>query len=81
MSTHGIQWYANCVNAKSLDVLAKDWKADVLRVSMYVQEDGYASDPKKFTELVDDYIDLATARGLYVIVDWHILDPATRRPT
>jgi endoglucanase len=75
MSTHGIQWYANCVNAKSLDVLAKDWKADVLRVSMYVQEDGYASDPKKFTELVDDYIDLATARGLYVIVDWHILDP------
>lgn len=75
MSTHGIQWYANCVNAKSLDVLAKDWQADVLRVSMYVQEDGYASDPRKFTELVDDYVDLATERGLYVIVDWHILEP------
>jgi endoglucanase len=75
MSTHGIQWYANCVNGPSLDVLARDWRADLLRVSMYVQEDGYASDPRRFTELVDDYIDLATARGLYVIVDWHILDP------
>jgi len=75
MSTHGIQWYANCVNGPSLDVLARDWRADLLRISMYVQEDGYASDPRKFTELVDDYIDLATARGLYVIVDWHILDP------
>ncbi|GIF73827.1 hypothetical protein Asi02nite_33450 [Asanoa siamensis] len=75
MSTHGIQWYAQCVTGPALDVLARDWRADVLRVSTYVQEDGYASDPRRFTELVDDLVDLATARGLYVIVDWHILDP------
>ena len=75
LSTHGIQWYAHCVTEPALDVLAGDWRADLLRVSMYVQEDGYETDPAGFTELVDALIGQATARGLYVIVDWHILDP------
>ncbi|MFJ3904856.1 cellulase family glycosylhydrolase [Streptomyces sp. NPDC090025] len=75
MSTHGTQWYANCVNGSSLDALAKDWKADVLRVSTYVQEDGYQTNPRKFTDLASSIIDQATARGMYVIVDWHMLDP------
>jgi endoglucanase len=75
MSTHGIQWYPQCVNAASLDALATDWGADVLRVSMYVQEGGYATDPQLFTQRVDDYVEQATARGLYVIVDWHMLTP------
>jgi endoglucanase len=75
MSTHGIQWYAGCVDGPALDVLARDWRADLLRISLYVQEGGYASDPRRFTDLVDEQIALATARGLYVIVDWHILDP------
>ena len=34
MSTHGIQWYSQCVKTASLDALANDWKADVLRISM-----------------------------------------------
>jgi endoglucanase len=75
MSTHGLQWYSQCVNDKSLDALAKDWKADVLRVSMYVQEGGYQTAPAKFTNLVHSIVDKATARGLYAIVDWHMLDP------
>jgi endoglucanase len=75
MSTHGLQWYKQCVNDKSLDALATDWKADVLRVSMYIQEGGYQTDPRKFTDLVHAIIAKATARGLYVIVDWHMLDP------
>lgn len=75
MSTHGLQWYKQCVNDKSLDALAADWKADVLRVSMYIQEGGYQTNPRKFTDLVHSIIEKATARGLYVIVDWHMLDP------
>jgi endoglucanase len=75
MSTHGLQWYANCVTAGSLDVLANEWRADVLRISMYIQEGGYETDPRRFTDLVHQYIELATARGLYAIVDWHMLDP------
>lgn len=75
MSTHGIQWYASCATPASLDVLAREWNADVLRISMYVQEDGYETDPRRFTDMVHNYIELATARGMYAIVDWHMLDP------
>ncbi|MCP2163704.1 glycoside hydrolase family 5 protein [Goodfellowiella coeruleoviolacea] len=75
MSTHGLQWYSQCVNNASLDALAGDWGADIVRLSTYVQEDGYETDPEYFTDLVDRYVEDATARGLYVIVDWHMLDP------
>ncbi|WP_028193718.1 cellulase family glycosylhydrolase [Salinispora pacifica] len=75
MSTHGLQWYANCATNASLDVLAHQWGADVLRISMYIQEGGYETDPRGFTDLVHEYIEMATARGLYAIVDWHMLTP------
>lgn len=75
MSTHGLQWYRQCVNDASLDALAGDWGADVLRISMYVQEGGYETDPEGFTDLVSSIIDEATERGMYAIVDWHMLDP------
>ncbi|WP_169307354.1 cellulase family glycosylhydrolase [Chitiniphilus eburneus] len=77
MSTHGIQWYGwgSCLTEGSLDALANDWKADVLRISLYVQEGGYESNPAGFTAQVDKLIDEATERGMYALVDWHQLDP------
>ncbi|WP_216204780.1 glycoside hydrolase family 5 protein [Amycolatopsis aidingensis] len=75
MSTHGLQWYAHCVTDGSLDALAGDWRADVLRLSMYIQEGGYETDPRRFTDLVDRFIEEATQRGMYAIVDWHMLSP------
>lgn len=75
MSSHGTQWYGQCLTTGSLNALATDWNADVLRVSTYVQEDGYETDPRRFTDLAHSLIDQATARGMYVIVDWHMLSP------
>ncbi|WP_199754186.1 cellulase family glycosylhydrolase [Amycolatopsis sp. WAC 01375] len=75
MSTHGIQWYSQCVKTASLDALANDWKADILRVAMYIQDGGYESNPRKFTDMMHNYIEEATKRGMYVLVDWHQLDP------
>ncbi|MEU4260962.1 cellulase family glycosylhydrolase [Streptomyces argenteolus] len=75
MSSHGTQWYPQCLTGGSLDALANDWKADVLRVSTYVQEDGYETDPERFTDLANSLIQQATDRGMYVIVDWHMLSP------
>ncbi|MET8175595.1 cellulase family glycosylhydrolase [Streptomyces clavifer] len=75
MSSHGTQWYPQCLTGGSLDALANDWKADVLRVSTYVQEDGYETDPEHFTNLANTLIQQATDRGMYVIVDWHMLSP------
>jgi len=77
MSTHGLQWYAQCYDPGTawIDALVNDWKADVLRVSMYVQEGGYETNPTMFTALADRIIDKAIARGIYVVIDWHMLTP------
>lgn len=77
MSTHGIQWYGwgGCLTAASLDALAYDWGADILRISLYVQEGGYETDPTGFTNQVNRLIEEATARGMYALVDWHQLTP------
>ncbi|MET9509234.1 glycoside hydrolase family 5 protein [Streptomyces flavidovirens] len=71
MSTHGTQ----CVTDGSLDALAGDWRADVLRVSTYVQEGGYETDPQRFTALAQKFVDGANRRGMYAVIDWHMLDP------
>jgi endoglucanase len=75
MSTHGTQWFPQCVTDGSLDALAHDWRADVLRVSTYVQEGGYENDPAGFTARAQKFVDMAHARGMYAIIDWHMLDP------
>lgn len=77
MSTHGLQWYGlgTCITEASLNVLSKNFKASVIRLSLYVQEDGYESNPTAFTQQVSELINEAYERGIYVIVDWHILNP------
>jgi endoglucanase len=75
MSTHGIQWFASCVNNASVSALADDWKADLLRIAMYVQEQGYETNPSGFTNQVNGYVDLAESKGLYAIIDFHTLTP------
>jgi endoglucanase len=75
MSTHGIQWFSSCVNSSSVAALADDWKADLLRIAMYVQEQGYETNPSGFTNQVNQYVDLAESKGLYAIIDFHTLTP------
>ncbi|MFE9723262.1 cellulase family glycosylhydrolase [Streptomyces sp. NPDC005794] len=75
MSTHGIQWFDRCYNAASLDALANDWESDLFRIAMYVQEDGYETDPAGFTSRVNDLVDMAEARGMYALIDFHTLTP------
>ncbi|MGW6130447.1 cellulase family glycosylhydrolase [Cellulomonas sp. NPDC055163] len=75
VSTHGLQWFPACYNTTSLDVLANDWKADVLRIAMYVNEGGYTTNPAGFTSQVNNLVDQAEARGMYSIIDFHTLTP------
>jgi endoglucanase len=75
MSTHGIQWFNDCYNNAALDALANDWHADVLRIAMYVQEQGYETNPALFTARVNTLVDAAEARGMYAVLDFHTLTP------
>ena len=77
MSTHGLQWYGwgSCITEESLDVLAYDWNSDLLRVSMYVEEGGYNSNPTRYRDMVDTVVNEVYDRGMYAIIDWHMLTP------
>ncbi|MBO4637738.1 MAG: DUF4214 domain-containing protein [Clostridiales bacterium] len=77
MSTHGIQWDVGewVLDDNVFDSLLLEWKCDIVRIAMYVTENGYASDPSGILAKVEHGIELASQRGLYVIVDWHILNP------
>ncbi|WP_208012501.1 cellulase family glycosylhydrolase [Cellulomonas shaoxiangyii] len=75
ISSHGLQWFPGCYNTASLDTLANDWKADVFRIAMYVNEDGYVTNPAGFTSRVNGLVDEAEKRGMYAIVDFHTLTP------
>jgi endoglucanase len=75
MSSHGIQFFPDCLNRDSLAALRNDWNADFVRISMYVQEGGFETDPAGFTARVNEAVEQATALGLYAIIDFHILTP------
>lgn len=75
MSTHGLQWYRQCLTDASLDVLFDEWHADLLRTSMYVHEGGYLTDPAAYTQVVSDLVDEVVSRDSYAVIDWHVLTP------
>lgn len=77
MSTHGLQWYGEsvCMKPEAMNALASQFKSNVVRIALYVQEGGYETNPAQFTQQVTSLINQATSRGMYVIVDWHILNP------
>lgn len=77
MSTFGLQWDDGnwVLNEAAFDALAYDWKCDIIRLAMYVAEDGYSVEPTTMLQRVEKGIELATERGMYVLVDWHMLNP------
>jgi endoglucanase len=76
MSTSGLQWSGGIVNDDSFTALARDWDCDVIRLALYVGENGYATHPE-LGRIVEKAIDLAEKLGIYVIVDWHVLNPGS----
>lgn len=76
ISTHGLAWYPQYVNAEFIRELREKWNANVLRLAMYTaEESGYCTDGDKeqLKQLVRDGVKFATENDLYVIIDWHIL--------
>ena len=72
ISTHGIQWYSQYANKEVMSTLKNDWNANLFRIALYTEENGYISNKdlkSKVYEIVNYAIDL----DMYVIIDWHIL--------
>ncbi len=76
VSTHGLAWYPQYVNADCFRQLHDQWGADLVRLAMYTAEyGGYCSggDQEALKALVLDGVAYAADAGMYAIVDWHIL--------
>lgn len=77
MSTHGLAWFPQFVNKDGFETLRDDWNTNCVRLALYVQENGgycAGGNKEKLKELIFKGIDDATELGMYVIVDWHVLN-------
>lgn len=71
VSTHSIYEYPEYINIDTFKELRDVWGINVIRIAMYSNpNDGYSSD---LHEKVKEAVNYASELGLYVIIDWHIL--------
>lgn len=79
MSTHGITWFPDFVNENAFRTLRDDWNTNVVRLAMYVDEWGngqcYMQNKDGSTQLLEKGVDICIKLGMYVIIDWHVLNP------
>ena len=76
ISTHGLAWFPQYVNAECFRQLREEWGMDVVRLAMYTGESGgycTGGNQEDLKALVKNGVEYATDCGLYVIIDWHIL--------
>lgn len=75
MSTYALNMCPDMFNGDTVQTIAQDWGADVLRLAMTTKgdSDDYNVNPEKYFDMVCNITDLAIAQGMYVIIDWHIL--------
>lgn len=72
VSTHGIQWFPQYVNQDAFIYMRDEWKINAIRIAMYSNKnDGYNTN---LHDIVKKGIEYAKNAGLYVIIDWHILN-------
>lgn len=81
VSTHGLQWFPEYVNIDTFKTIRDEWGANVIRLAMYTDENGYCvggSEVKeKLKKAVRNGVQYASGLGMYVIIDWHILHDLT----
>lgn len=79
MSTHGLTWFPEFVNESALKTLRDDWNTNVVRLAMYVDEWGngqcYMGNKSGSLELLEKGVDICIKLDMYVIIDWHVLNP------
>ena len=72
VSTHGIAWYPEYITKETFKSVRDDLNCNAIRIAIY--SDDKAGYSKELHSLMSDGIDYATELGLYVIIDWAILN-------
>lgn len=71
MSLYWSQWQPAFYNANVVKWLAEDWKCNIVRAAMAVEEEGYLTNPDAEKRRVMAVVQAAIDNGIYVIIDWH----------
>ena len=72
VSTHGIQWFPQYINKAAFVYMRDEWNINAIRLAMYSNpNDGYNTNLHK---RIEEGVKYATDSGMYVIIDWHILN-------
>lgn len=77
MSTHGIAWFPDYINYDTFKYLRNEWNTNCIRLAMYTHENGgycAGGNKEQLKNLVKNGVDYASQLGMYVIVDWHVLN-------
>lgn len=81
VSTHGINWDVGYpyVNEASFKTIRDKWGVNTIRLAMYTEDyNGYCvtddGNRKKLLETIDTGVQAAAKLGMYVIIDWHVLN-------
>ena len=77
LSTHGLQWFGRYANFDTIASIQETFGINVIRFAFYTDENGYCdggeSKQKQMLEDLKRGVEAATALGLYVIIDWHMV--------
>lgn len=79
MSTHGLTWFPDFVNEQAFLTLRDEWKTNVVRLAMYVDEwnngQCYMNNKQGSRDMLEKGVDLCIKLDMYAIIDWHVLNP------
>ena len=72
ISTHSIYEFSQYINYETFKTLRDEFNVNTIRLAMYPRDEmGYS---ESLHSKMDEGIKYATELGMYVIVDWHILE-------
>ncbi len=87
VSSHGLSWFPQYVNKEAYQNLRDEWGMNMVRIAVYAREGdyGYVTDKEGNStaannaiayndEIIQKGVEAATELGMYVIIDWHVLN-------
>jgi hypothetical protein len=81
ISTHDIFWMKSCYKESAINAMVDDWGINVFRIASYAEE--YvksASEGDNRKAFIDELVDICAQKGVYCIIDWHVLNKGTNDP-
>ena len=80
VATHGLQWFGDFYkDGVAVKAAAEDWNAQIIRLTVYIYEQGYLDNsnlkPEDFDKMIFSIADACVENGIYCIIDWHVHHP------